>query len=360
MRVLPFSNARASRREFLKSLAGAGAALGAAVSAGALAPAGELIAQVASPSGGPQGGRIDVHNHFMPPSVIEELGAKRLGVMANWTPAKALEDMDGAGVSSAITSIAPAGDVLSDPATSARVARACNEYAARLGADHPGRFGVFVNLPMPNIDGSLAEIAYGLDTLKADGVAFYTSYGDKWLGDPAFDPVFAELNRRRAVVYTHPQTANCCKNLMPNVGDGAIEWGTDTTRAITRMIFGGAAARYPNVRMIWSHAGGTMPFLVERFTQMAQSAQFAPQFPQGFIGAAGKFYYDTAQTSNPVAMSALRKVVPLSQIVFGTDYPFRTSAEHVKGLQGCGVFSAADLRLIDRENALPLLPRFKA
>src|ERR1700733_13329543 len=112
MRDRPFVRVGASRREFLTSLAGAGAALGAAVSAGALGPAAKLIAQVASPSSGPRDGRIDVHNHFMPPSVITELGAKRLGVMANWTPARALEDMDGAGVSSAITSIAPAGDVL--------------------------------------------------------------------------------------------------------------------------------------------------------------------------------------------------------------------------------------------------------
>jgi predicted TIM-barrel fold metal-dependent hydrolase len=348
----PLCDSGASRREFLKSVA--------AVGAGALLPASGMLAQVTSSPAAPKDGLIDVHNHFMPPSVIQELGAKRLGVMANWTPDKTLADMDSAGVSSVVTSIAPAGDVLSDPATAARLARTCNEYAARLAADHPGRFGLFANMPMPNIDATLREIAYAFDTLKADGIALYTSYGDKWLGDPAFNPVFEEFNRRRAVVYTHPQTANCCKNLIPGVGDGAIEWGTDTTRAITEMVFGGAAARYPNVRMIWSHGGGTMPFLVERFTVMAQSAALAPKFPQGFVGAAAKFYYDTAQVSNPAAMSALRKVVPMSQIVFGTDFPFRNSAEHVKGLQDCGVFSASDLRLISRDNAAPLLPRFKA
>ena len=345
-------DAGASRRAFLKSVA--------AVSAGALLPTGGLIAQVTSSGAVPRNGRIDVHNHFASPSLIQSVGAKRLGAaMSGWTVEKALEDMDGSGVRTVITSIAPQGDPFGDPATAGRVARECNEFAARLATDHPGRFGVFAMTPMPNIDGTLREIAYAFDTLKADGIGMFTSYGDKWLGDPAYNPVFEELNRRNAVVYTHPQSANCCKNLLASVNDGAIEWGTDTTRAIAQMIFGGAAARYPNVRMIWSHGGGTMPFLIERFSNMAKSPQLAPQFPDGFRGAAGKFYYDTAQASNPAAMSALSKVVPISQIVFGTDFPFRNSAEHVKGLKECGVFNADDLKKIDR-NAAPLLPRFKA
>lgn len=344
---------QASRREFLVAAA-------AAAGAAALLPARRLPAQAASPSPSPKNGLIDVHNHFMPPSVTQELGAKRLGVMANWTLERALAEMDGAGVRTAMTSIAPAGDVFGDPSTAARLARTCNEYAARLAADYPGRFRVFANVPMPDIEATLRETEYALDTLKADGIGLFTSYGDKWLGHAAFDPLFEELNRRKAVVFTHPQTANCCKNLIANIGDGAIEWGTDTTRAIVEMIFGGAAARYPNVRMIWSHGGGTMPFLVERFTVMARSAQFAPKFPQGFAAAASKFYYDTAQVSNPAAMSALRKVIPISQIVFGTDYPFRTPAEHVKGLKECGVFNARELEQIHRENALSLLPQLKS
>ena len=139
---------------------------------------------------------------------------------------------------------------------------------------------------------------------------------------------------------------------------GSLLASAEATRAIAQMIFGGAAARFANIRMIFSHGGGTMPFLVERFTGMARSAQFAPKFPQGFGGAAAKFYYDTAQVANPAAMSALSKVVPISQIVFGTDYPFRTAAEHVKGLKECGVFDPKDLQAID-QNALRLLPKFR-
>ena len=304
--------------------------------------------------------RIDIHHHIVPPALLQALGAQRMGAAsANWTLAHALEEMERGGVSAGISSIAPAGDPFNDPSTAVRLCRECNDYAARLAIDHPRRFGVFAALPLANIEASLREIEYAFDTLKADGVGLFTSYRDKWLGDPAFNPVFEELNRRRVVVYTHPNTANCCRNLLPNIGDGAIEWGTDTTRAIAQMIFGGSAARYPNIRMIFSHGGGTMPFLVERFTGMAKSAQFASKFSKGFEGEAAKFYYDTAQVANPAAMSALTKVVPISQIVFGTDYPFRTAAEHVKGLKECGVFSAKDLQAID-QNALGLLPKFRS
>ena len=333
-----------SRREFLRSVA--------AVGVGAVIPA-HTAAQSSTSV------RIDVHHHIVPPALIQAWGAQRMGAAsANWTPSKALEELEQGGVSAGMTSIAPAGDPFNDPSTAVRLCRECNDYAARLAADHPRRFGVFASLPLPNIEASLREIEYAFGTLKADGVGLFTSYGSKWLGDPSFNPVFEELNRRNAVVYTHPNTANCCRNLIPNLGDGAIEWGTDTTRAIAQMIFGGAAARYPNVRMIFSHGGGTMPFLVERFVGMARSQQYASKFPEGYPAAASKFYYDTAQVANPAAMSALTKVIPVSQIVFGTDYPFRTAAEHVKGLKECGVFSVKDLQLID-QNALKFLPKFK-
>lgn len=305
--------------------------------------------------------RIDVHCHIAPPDYNAELTSRKMGnaALQAWTPAKAIEDMDRGGVATAMVSMSPPGVTIGDDASSRRLARLCNDYAAKLAADHPGRFGIFVNVPLADNDSALREIEYGMDTLKADGVCLFTSYGDKWLGDPAFAPVYQELNRRKALVYTHPISANCCRNLVPGIGDGAIEWGTDTTRAIARMVFSGTAARYPDIRIIFSHAGGSMPFLVERFINMAKAPRLAAQFPQGFVGAASKFYYDTAQTSNPAAMSALKKVIPVSQIVFGTDFPYRTSEEHATGLRECGVFDAQEIRRIERDNALTLLPKWR-
>src|SRR5205823_14072335 len=152
----------------------------------------------------------------VPPSLIQALGNQRLGgASANWTPAKALDDMGKAGITTGIASIAPAGDPFNDAATAPRLCHESNEYEAKLAADYPRRFGVFAMLPLPNIDASLREIEYAFDTLKADGVGLFTSYGNKWLGDPVFNPVFEELNRRNAVAYTHPNSADRCRNLIP-------------------------------------------------------------------------------------------------------------------------------------------------
>jgi len=337
-----------SRRSFLTGFA--------ALGAGAVLSQHQLAAQT---SAAPH--RIDVHAHFVSPDYVAQIksqGPVAQGLL-DWTAPRMLESMDRGGVATSMLSVSPPGFWFGDVALAGRLSRISNDYAARLASDHRGRFGVFVNMPMPDVESSLKEIEYGLDTLKADGIALFTSYGDKWLGDPAFAPVFEELNRRKAVIYTHPISANCCRNLVPGLNDGAIEWGTDTTRAIARMVFGGAAARYPDIRMIFSHAGGTMPFLVERFVNLAKGPQYAKLLPQGFLATATKFYYDIAQTSNPAAMSALRKVIPVSQMVFGSDYPYRTEEEHVKGLKDCGVFNAEELLAIDRENALRLLPRYK-
>jgi 6-methylsalicylate decarboxylase len=337
-----FSNTDASRREFLTALGLSAAIL----------PATKLVAQAADSN--PR--RIDVHGHMTPPILIETMGAASLGNFAKWTPEKALEQMDQYQIATAVVSVPPHYD----PNTVERIARPTNEFAARLISDHKGRFGGYAFLPMPHVDATLKEIEYALDTLKLDGVGMYTNYGDKWIGDASFNPVFEELNRRKAVVFTHPITANCCHSLLPNIGDGTIEWQTDTTRAIANMLFNGAATRYPDVRVIFSHGGGTMPYLVERFQAAARNPKVKALLPEGFSAAAAKFFYDTAWTSNPVAMAALRKVVPLSQIVFGTDYPARSMADHVKGITGCGVFNTAELEQVQRDNALVLFPRFKS
>jgi predicted TIM-barrel fold metal-dependent hydrolase len=239
-----------------------------------------------------------------------------------------------------------------------KLARECNDYAAKLVADHRGRFGSFAMIPLTDVDGSLQEIAYALDTLKADGIGLMTSYGDKWLGDPLFLPVMAELNRRKALVYTHPTAANCCVNLVRTEPPVMIEFGTDTTRAIADIVFSGNARKFPDIRWIFSHAGGTMPFLIERFVRnplLEPSAK--PTVPEGTLAELKRFYYDTAQTSNKAAMSALAAIIPVSQIVFGTDFPYRTSIDHVKGLREAGVFTDAQLMDIERGNALKLLPR---
>jgi len=304
--------------------------------------------------------RIDVHHHLSPPEYIAELAPnKRLTPQTlGWTPEIVLEQMERGGVDISITSITTPGLWFGLHQHARRLARLCNEYAARIRSDYPGRFGMFVNLPLPDVEGSLKEIEYGLDVLNADGVSLFTSYGDKWIGDPVFDRVFEELNRRKAVVYTHPTTCNCCTNLLPGLPDSTIEYQTDTSRAIARLVFSGTAARCPDIKLIWSHGGGTMPFLIDRFINATRMPQYREQFPGGFLPVARRFYYDTAQVPNRPALSALTGVVPVDNILFGTDFPWLTAEHHVRGLRDCGLFSDEELRAIDGENAARLMPQF--
>jgi predicted TIM-barrel fold metal-dependent hydrolase len=317
----------------------------------------------AAPAGKPR--RIDVHRHTYAPNYVAARRADHSlapQLADGMDPARTLEDMDQGGVTMAVLSVPTAPKKSFGDAPAMRTwAREQNDYLAKIRADHPDRFGFFATTALPDVDGALKEIAYALDVLKADGIGLVTNYGDKWLGDPAFDPVFDELNRRKALVYTHPTSANCCAGLLKDAGvdDAAIEYGTDTTRAIASVVFGGTAARCPDLRIIWSHAGGTMPFLVERFVKLAQTPKFSAKFPQGFIPEARKFYYDTAQTSQGLGapMLALRKIVPVSHILFGTDFPWRTAAETVQGFKQTRVFSEGEQQAVDAANALALLPR---
>jgi predicted TIM-barrel fold metal-dependent hydrolase len=306
--------------------------------------------------------RIDVHHHPAVPSHTAAMiagGVTPLKSRLGWTPGQSLEDMDRAGVATAMLSLPQPPGIWprEDVAKGRALARAWNEELARLREDHPGRFGVFAALPIRDVEGSLLEIEYALDTLRAEGINLMTNFGAKWLGDAHYEPLFAELDRRKAVVYTHPVTPSCCWNIIPEIDSTVLEYGFDTTRAIAKLIFTGAAARYPGIRFIFSHAGGTMPFLVERFERapISTGKDFKAQAPYGILHELKKFYYDTAQAAHPLAVGVLAKLVATSQIVFGTDFPFRSSEEQVRSLNGCG-FGENELRAIYRENALRLMP----
>ena len=338
---------------------------GAAASVGWFGPATRLqaLAQSETSDAAPV---IDVHHHVSPPAFISALLKHQLGErpMLGWTPSRSIEDMDRAGVAVSITSITTPGVWFGDREEARRLARECNDYGAKLRTDFPGRFGLFASLPLPHVDDSLKEIEYALDELKADGVGIMTSFGDKWLGDESFIPVMEELNRRGAILYTHPTVANCCRNVLPDVHYSVVELSTDTTRAIANLVFSGTTNQFPNIRYIFSHAGGTMPFIYQRLTaypvldqKLGLKKDIQAKVPGGVLNALRSFYYDTAQASHPMAMQPLAKLVSAKQILFGTDFPFRTTADQIKGLSGCG-FSPQELTAIYRGNAYQLMPQF--
>jgi predicted TIM-barrel fold metal-dependent hydrolase len=343
------------RRRFLTGMAALGAAALASrgVRGVRLQPD-----QASAPAPRPPAHRIDVHCHFSSPGFIAAIKARNTGQLPlmNWTPARTLEDMDRDGVATSMVSTSEPSVWFGDNDAARGLARECNEYGARLMADHPGRFGVFATLPLPDVDGALREIEYAFDTLKADGACFMSSYQGKYLGDPAFTPIMQELNRRRAVVYTHPVRAECCVNLLPNGRALGITLSTDTTLTIASVLFSGTAARFPDIRYIWSHGGGTMPYITGRFGVNADAK--TAELPNGVLHEIQKFYYDTAQAFNDYTLPTFTKLVPLSHMLFGTDYPFARADTVTAGLSGFG-FSPAAQRAIERDNALELFPRLR-
>ena len=335
----------AARRQFLGQLA----ALGASA-----AVPGRLMAQAAKPF------RIDVHHHLMYPGYLDEVAGRRGGSTFKWSPQMSLDDMDKSGIEVSVLSLIQPSAATPDVEKGRRIARRSNEYGAQLTRDHKGRFASFATLPLLDVDGSLKETAYALDTLKAVGIGVMTSYQDKYLGDASFAPVWEELNRRMAVVYTHPLSPDCCRNIKSDVPPAVIEYSTDTTRTIASLVFSGTAARYPDIRWIFSHSGGTMPFLLSRFVrhEIDMKDRAAKAMPRGLMYELKKFHYDTAQGNHYGALAALMKIVTPAQVLFGTDFPFRDGAEEIGGL--AAFFQADDLRAIERDNALKLIPALKA
>ena len=246
-----------SRRQMLARCIGLGA--------GALLSDGRVTAQ--SPGGTTR--RLDLHHHFANPALVKMMNDKKTAGFQTWqpySPTKAIEDMDKGGVQASMISITTPGIWFGSALETQRLARELNEFGAKMVADYPGRFGLFAVLPFPNANDCLKEIEYAFDTLKADGVGLLSSYSNKWLGDPAFADVFRELNRRKAVVYTHAQVADCCQNLIPGISDTIIEYNTDTARTIISLVESGRCRGMPRYKVHlfsrWrdhSRADGTVP-----------------------------------------------------------------------------------------------------
>jgi predicted TIM-barrel fold metal-dependent hydrolase len=279
--------------------------------------------------------------------------------LLNWTPAAAVEEMDRAGIATAITSLGLPGVWFGGVKAARSLARECNEYAAKMVRDHPGRFGFFAAVPLPDQEGSLREAEYALDVLKADGIGLVSSYEDKWPGDDTFTSVFEELNRRKAVVFIHPALPGCCDQLMPGIPTSTIEFLFDTTRAITSLLVNGTFSRFPDTRFIFCHAGGTMPMVAARTAAFVQRhKEIADRLPNGVDFELRKLYYDVANSTNHPSVAALMSLVPTTQILFGTDFPYVPASVTANGVDQFG-FSPADLQAINRKNATRLFGRLK-
>ena len=333
---------RTSRRDLLK-------AIGMSLPASAFLQSG-LHAQAA------KRGRIDVHQHMKSPA------DPNAGLTRNWTPEKAIADMERNGVATAI--VMPVNSIREYLWTGGEKARGLvrenNEYGAKLVRDYPGRFGLYSALPLVDVEGSLKEIAYAYDTLKTDGIGLWPDTGadGKWLGHKAFAPIFDELNRRKAVVFIHANTPACCHDLDPGVPDSMSEYDFNITRAVTSLLINGTLSRCPDIKFIIAHSGATIPMLAGRIKdRIPKDAQ--SRIPNGAYYEFKKLYYEIAHASFPWAMAALLKLAPISQILFGTDYPIERMESTIDELPASNL-TAETLHAIDRANSERLFPRFKS
>ena len=309
-------------------------------------------------------GLIDFHHHIVPPAVAPFLRGD-----TGWSPQNAIEGMDRAGIA---TGIALAAPVLGpDPKRQPAIARSANDFGATLGRDHPGRFGLFAALPMTDVPATLAEIDYALDQLHADGFGIASSYGDKWLGDDAFQPIWEKLDVRSAVVFVHPQDAPCCtaETLTyehsrvpgPPITGAYIDWPMNTARTIFSLMSSGTARRFPHIRFIFAHGGGVMPLLIQRLAGFSGSPAAAARpkayFPNGVDAEFATFYFECAQAFSHPNIDALRTLVPDNKLLFGSDYPsfpLEIAAERFRVLN-----LPADTRaMIACGNGAALLPRW--
>jgi predicted TIM-barrel fold metal-dependent hydrolase len=345
----------ASRRQFL---AGA-AALGTA----ALLSGKNSAAQAAPAK------LIDTHHHFYPPAYQkawadweDQRKIPHLGVQLSWTREQDIEAMDKNGITTAVLSLPSTPGVWFDGAAGSAhdMARLCSDFAAEMMHDHPGRYGLFAPLSMLDVDTTLKEIEYAFDTLNADGVNLQTNYGDKWLGDATYKPVLQELNRRKAVAYVHPLVASCCGRLSVGAFPAVIEVPHDTTRTVVSLLLSGGFAQFRDIKWLFSHGGGTIPFLAGRLEAFyEQRARAANGFaPDGIEAEFRRLYYDTANATHPAAMAALTRLVPISQIAYGTDYPY-FPLNQIDNLRQLNLLPG-DLEAIMSGNAMRLMPRLNA
>ncbi|HUA02620.1 MAG TPA: amidohydrolase family protein [Solirubrobacteraceae bacterium] len=294
-------------------------------------------------------GWIDVHHHVLPPRFVAEqrdeiLYFARDATVLDWTPGRALEQLDQFGIDTAYVSLGVPG------AREPLLARDGNEYSADLMREHPGRFGVFASLPLPDLDASLNELEYAFDQLGADGIGLLSNYDGRHLGDPLFAPLLEELDRRGAVVHVHPIAPPSCRGALPGYPDPFLEFPFDTTRVVTSLLYAGAFTRWPRISFIFSHGGGAVPMLAQRVVALAQMTESVPDA----LGQLSKIHADAVTTTSPPAFAAASSLLGDDRILFGSDYPYVPIAVTAEGLRALDLHPAA-LEAIGRGNAAALL-----
>lgn len=311
---------------------------------------------------------IDLHAHFLPESYRASALAHGVDqpdgmpALPRWNGQDAVATMDDVGIAAALLSLsAPGVSFLQSATERTRLCRVVNDDGATAVAGHPHRLGLLATLPLPDIDAALAEIAYALDDLHADGIGLHTHTDGVYLGDPRLEPVMAELDARATVVTIHPTSPCGWEGVSFGRPRPVVEFLFDTTRAVVNLVLSGTIDRYPAIRWVVPHSGAALSVLADRVERI-YPAVMTPEDPQvHVIGALRRLHFDLAGVPLPRSLAALLNLVDADRIVYGSDYPF-TPAPLVRALAA----ELAATPLLDdvtrvaalRDNALRLSPRF--
>ncbi len=303
--------------------------------------------------------RIDAHGHLIPERYRAEL--ERLDLETGYplppaTPEIFSALMDRYAIDAAVVSLSPPGVWFGDPGLARELSRLVNEETAALVREQPARFAGLATLPLPDVEGALAEIAYAYDELGLDGVALLSNVDGTYVGDPEWDPVFEELERRGAYVFLHPiQPAT--PSPMPAAPVWVQEFPFDTTRAVTNLIYSGTMERSPSIRLQLAHMGGTAPFIAHRIAEWAgRDPSKAEAAPAGAVAYIQRMWFDTGLSNNPIATAAVRELAGLNRIVFGTDWPYAVLSEGSDPSPDLGL-GAEERAAVDGTNVAALVPR---
>ena len=306
--------------------------------------------------------RIDAHAHILPADYRAELERRSLITypLPPWSPELLDDLMERHAIDAAVISLSPPGVFFGDQGLADELARLVNERTAEHVRGAPGRFAGLAVLPLPDVDRALAELAYALDELHLDGVHLLSNVAGTYLGDPEWDPLFDELDRRGAYVFLHP-TLGPGPPPLPQHPAWLYEFPFDTTRAITNLIYSGTLERCPRIRLQVSHLGGTAPFLAHRLASLeAREPERATRAPAGALAYLRRLYYDTGLSNHALAVRPTLALAEPGRIVFGTDWPYADlpaggdPAPDRAGLDG------GDRAGIDAGNAVALVPRLAA
>jgi predicted TIM-barrel fold metal-dependent hydrolase len=311
---------------------------------------------------------IDTHHHILPDFFYQATNDPRapVGGLApmHWSKEAMISFLDDAGIEVAVTSISTPGVHLGVSDKARSLARRCNEFAAELVQAKPDRFASFACLPLPDVDSSLDELAYALDVLNLDGVVLFTNSLGVYLGDAALEPVFVELERRKSVVFVHPNPSPDVAAHSLGLPDNLLDFPTDTNRAVAQMHYTNRFARTPHVKYIFSHAGGSIPYLAARFAIIDEMG-FIPGAEER--GAAAdmfrRMYWDTALSASEPVLRMLRDIAGIDRALFGTDFPYLRRDLAVNSKQKILESSAlndAERRAVLEDNASRLFPRLRS